>query len=164
MKEEKMPLIMKHIVWLKFVWQWSNPTDKNSFRFIGTHCISYCWLSIYCLSPNITLQGLLLVLSSKTDFFVDMSGQISSRRRQLLTKQWSGNKCSDVPTKSTLRITRWIVGAGWVNSAGLSVKHAVDSLDRAVFANSRAFLKAYFIYIFMYPFFFFLVHYCVDKP
>ena len=28
-----------------------------------------------------------------------MSGQISSRRRHLSTKQWSGNKCSDVPTK-----------------------------------------------------------------
>ena len=37
--------------------------------------------------------------SSRTDFFVDMSGQIWSRRRQLSTKQWSGNKCSDVPTK-----------------------------------------------------------------
>ena len=28
-----------------------------------------------------------------------MLGQISSQRRQLSTKQWSGNKCSDVPTK-----------------------------------------------------------------
>ena len=37
--------------------------------------------------------------SSRTDFFVDMSGQTSSRRRQLSTKQWSGNKRSDVPTK-----------------------------------------------------------------
>ena len=37
--------------------------------------------------------------SSRTDFFVDMSGQISSRRRQLSTKQWSGNKYSEVPTK-----------------------------------------------------------------
>ena len=40
-----------------------------------------------------------LVLLSRTDFFVDMSGQISSLLRQLSTKQWSGNKCSDVPTK-----------------------------------------------------------------
>ena len=40
------------------------------------------------------------MLSSRTDFFVDMSGQISSRRwRQLSTKQWSGNKCNDVLTK-----------------------------------------------------------------
>ena len=29
----------------------------------------------------------------------DMWGQISSRRRQLSTKQWSGNKCSNVLTK-----------------------------------------------------------------
>ena len=41
----------------------------------------------------------IIVLSSRTDFFVDMSGQISSRRRQLSTKQWSGNKHSDVPIK-----------------------------------------------------------------
>ena len=39
------------------------------------------------------------MLSSRTDFSVDMSGQISSRRRHLSTKQWSGNKCGDVPTK-----------------------------------------------------------------
>ena len=30
-------------------------------------------------------------------FFVDMSGQILSWWRQLSTKQWSGNKCGDVP-------------------------------------------------------------------
>ena len=41
----------------------------------------------------------LVVPSSRTDFFVDMSGQISSRRHQLSTKQWSENKCSDVLTK-----------------------------------------------------------------
>ena len=37
--------------------------------------------------------------SSRTDFFVDRSGQCSSWRRQLSTKQWSGNKCGAVPTK-----------------------------------------------------------------
>ena len=40
-----------------------------------------------------------LVLSLRTNFFVNMSGQISSRRWQLSTKQRSGNKCSDVLTK-----------------------------------------------------------------
>ena len=39
MKEEKMPLIMKHIVWLNFAWQWRYLTDKKGFLFIGTHCI-----------------------------------------------------------------------------------------------------------------------------
>ena len=34
MKEEKMPLIMKHIVW-----QWRYITDKTGFLFIGMHCI-----------------------------------------------------------------------------------------------------------------------------
>ena len=48
---------------------------------------------------NLALISSALVLSSRTDFSVDMSGQISSRRRHLSTKQWSGNKCGDVPTK-----------------------------------------------------------------
>ena len=62
--------------------------------------------------------------SSWTDFYVDMSGQSSSRWRQLSTKQWSGNKCSDVPTKIQLQVTQWIIVTGRVNSGGLSVKHA----------------------------------------
>ena len=41
------------------------------------------------------------MLSSKTEFFVDISGQISSRHRQLSTKQWSRNKCSDVQSFQT---------------------------------------------------------------
>ena len=40
MKEEKMPLIMKHIVWLNLAWQWRYLTDKSGFLFIGTHCIA----------------------------------------------------------------------------------------------------------------------------
>ena len=42
---------------------------------------------------------IILVLSSRTDFSVIMLGQISSWRRHLSTKQWSGNKSGDVPTK-----------------------------------------------------------------
>ena len=75
------------------------------------------------------------VLSSRTDFFVDMSGQISSRRRQFSTKQWSGNNCSDISTKIQIRVTWWIIGTGQVNSGGLSVKHA------AALAWQRAFRK-----------------------
>ena len=48
---------------------------------------------------RLTGVALTIVPSLRTDFFDDMSGQISSRRRQLSTKQWSGNKCGDVPTK-----------------------------------------------------------------
>ena len=76
----------------------------------------------------------LIVLSSRTDFFVNMSGQISSRCRQLSTKQWSGNKCNDVPTKiQTLSYTmdqRDWPGKQW------RAKHPLDS---ALFANSQAF-------------------------
>ena len=55
-------------------------------------------------------------LSSTTDFFVDMSGQISSQQRQLSTKQWSGNKCSGVPTK--FQILNYIVCGGSPGLAG----------------------------------------------
>ena len=58
----------------------TRPTDKIGLRKVKWLCT-------------------VLVLWSRTDFFVDMSGQISSQRQQLSTKQWSGNKCSDVPTK-----------------------------------------------------------------
>ena len=37
MKEEEMPLIMKHIVWLKIAWQWRYFTDKPGFLFSGAH-------------------------------------------------------------------------------------------------------------------------------
>ena len=38
-KNRKMPLIMKHIVWLNPAWQWRYRTDETGFLFIGTHCI-----------------------------------------------------------------------------------------------------------------------------
>ena len=56
---------------------------------ITNHSPLPCFKS--CLNP--------VVLSSRTDFSVDMSGQVSSWRRHLSAKQWSGNKCGDVPTK-----------------------------------------------------------------
>ena len=47
MKEEKMPFIMKHIVWLNLVWQWRYLTDiKSGFLFIGTHCILFSVLTL----------------------------------------------------------------------------------------------------------------------
>ena len=100
------------------------------------------------MSTNLCQIHRTLVLSSKTDFFVDMSGQISSRRRQLSTKQWSGNKCSDVSDQNPnfkLRDGSSVLAretvVGWVSSMPL------HSLDSVLFANSQAFLMAYFIYI-----------------
>ena len=93
-----------------------------------------------------------------------MLDQISSWWRQLSTKQCSGNKCRDVLTK--IQTSNYTMDhLDWpVNSGGLSVKQ-LHSLDSALFAYSQAFLKAYFIYIFcfMYPFFFKIVHYYVSK-
>ena len=51
MKEEKMPLIMKHIIWFSLAWQWRYPTDKTGFLFIGTHCTSLLYYS-HVLTPN----------------------------------------------------------------------------------------------------------------
>ena len=101
---------------------------------------------------------IILVLSSRTDFFVDMSGQVSSRRLQLSTKQWSGNRCSDDPTK--IQTLSYVMGKQW------RAEHQARRCTRLTSRNSRAFLKAYFIYILficMYPFFFKIVHYYVDK-
>ena len=67
---------------------------------------------------------IVLVPSLRTDFFADMLGKILSRRRQLSTKQWSGNSAVMFQPKSKLQVTRWIIGIGHVNSDGLSVKHA----------------------------------------
>ena len=105
-----------------------------------------------------------LVPPSRTDFFVDMSGQISSRRWQLSTKQWS-NKCSDVPLNSKLRIMRRIIGTGWVNSGGLSVKLPAALAWQCAFHKQSSLFEGLFkkiFFNFIYPFFFKIVHY-VDK-
>ena len=102
------------------------------------------------------------MLSSRTDFFVDMSGQISSRRGQLSTKQWSGNKCSDVPTK--IQTSNYAMdNRAWPGKQWLMPLH---SLDSALFANSQAFLKAYLsIFSFLNEFVLFQnsSHYHIDK-
>ena len=97
-----------------------------------------------------------------------MSGQSSSQWRQLLTKRRSGNKCSDVPTKIQLRVTRWIIGTGRVNSSGLimSVKHAAALAWQRAFRKQSSLFEVlfylYFVFL-MYPFFFKIVHYYDDK-
>ena len=73
------------------------------FRLDYRHASQVCfteWI-IHCVKCYEWLTGVALTIvpSLRTDFFDDMSGQISSRWRQLSTKQWSGNKCGDVPTK-----------------------------------------------------------------
>ena len=52
-------------------------------------------------------------------------------------KENNGQKINAVmfQPKSKLQVTRWIIGAGQVNSGGLSVKHAVE------LAWQRAFRK-----------------------
>ena len=100
-----------------------------------------------------------LVLSSRTDFFVDMSGQISSR--QLSPKQWSGNKHSDVPTKiqtSSYAMDHW----DWPGKQWRAERQAC----RCTHLTARlAFWKAFYLNVVfeMYPFFFKIVHYYVDK-
>ena len=83
-------------------------------------------------------------------FFFEMSGYISSRRRQLSTKQWSGNKCSDVPTKiqTVVQVTRWIIGTARVNSGGHGLSWAssmpLHALDSTPFPNSQGLFEGLF--------------------
>ena len=76
-----------------------------------------------------------------------MSGKISSRRRHMSTKQCSGNKCGDVPTKIQTSIYA-MDDRDWPGKQRLAEHQACrcNSLA-ALFASSQAFLKAYFIYI-----------------
>ena len=56
MKEEKMPLIMKHIVWLDLAWQWRYLTDKTGFLFIGMHCIWGCSKKVFWANISNLIQ------------------------------------------------------------------------------------------------------------
>ena len=99
------------------------------------------------LMSGVRMRHFLIVPSSRTDFYVDMSGQSSSRRRQLSTKQWSGNKCSDVPTKIQLRVTQCIIRFGRVNGGGLSIKHATAlAWQRAFRKQSSLFEGLFYLY------------------
>ena len=81
------------------------------------------------------------VPSLRTDFFVYMSGQISTRRRQLSTNNGHDIIAVMFRPKSKLWVTLLIIGPCRVNSGELSVKHAADSLHSALFANSQAFWR-----------------------
>ena len=134
----KLSQMILHTETSKLICNWSflfvvlhKPTLlPSTFNIFLTHSLTYFWLlliqnknwkTIQNSQGNATLiqyQGThfwtwyqrIIVLSSRTDFFVDMSGQISSRRRQLSTKQWSGNKHSDVTIKiqtSSYAMVHW---------------------------------------------------------
>ena len=79
-----------------------------------------------------------------------MLGQISSQRRHLSTKQWSGNKSGDVPTKIQTSIffffTRWIIVTGRVNSGWLSIKHAAALTCSAFRKQSSLFEGLFYLY------------------
>ena len=69
--------------------------------------------------------------------------------------------------KSKLRVTRWIIGTGRVNSGKLSIVHATALAWQGTFRKqSSLFEGLFYLYIyffFMYPFFFKIVHFDVDK-
>ena len=77
--------------------------------------------------------------SSRTDFFVDMSGQISSQRRQ-----YNGQEINAVMFWPKPK--RWIIGTGRVNS-GWASSMPLHSLNCSTFRKHSSLLKAYFIYI-----------------
>ena len=83
----------------------------------------------------------------------------------IATKQWSGNKCSDVLTKIQLRVTRWFIRTGRVNNGGLSVKHAAAlAYLTARFSQTVEPFWRLILYIFlMYLFFLRFVHNNVNE-
>ena len=81
---------------------WYHLPDVNKILHIFTPMEKWDKMCLHLrLQPPANSPSLVMYIvpSSRTDFFIDMSGQISSRRWQLSTKQWSGNKCGDVLTK-----------------------------------------------------------------
>ena len=97
------------------------------------------------------------------DFFVDM-GQISPRRRQLLTKQWSGNKCSDAPTQ--IQTSSYAMDHRDLSGKQWRAEHQACYCTRltAHFSQTvkpfEGLLLLYFVFK-MHPFFFKIVHYYV---
>ena len=69
--------------------KWVCGTETNSWVLSpqSSYHALFCWMWV-----GTAQREYALVPSSRTDFFVDISGQNSFRRRQLSTKQWSGNK------------------------------------------------------------------------
>ena len=87
-------------IWVEF-WQRFEQDLFSLFFFSFPNILSGLLSHVHC-TPREEQQILGrrgVVPLSRTDFFVDMSGQISSRRRQLSTKHWSRNKCGGIPTK-----------------------------------------------------------------
>ena len=97
------------------------------------------------------------------DFFVDM-GQISPRRQQLLTKQWSGNKCSDAPTQ--IQTSSYAMDHRDLSGKQWRAEHQACYCTRltAHFSQTvkpfEGLLLLYFVFK-MHPFFFKIVHYYV---
>ena len=60
MKVEKMPLIVKHMLWLKLAWQWRYLTNNTGFLFIGTHFIALC-LTTFCVLEYVTEKNYCLM-------------------------------------------------------------------------------------------------------
>ena len=108
--------------------------------------------------------GFELVLSLRTDCSVDMSGQISSRRRHLSTKQWSGNKCGDVPTK--IQTSNYAMDhRDWPGKQRLAEHQACRCTHLQHFSQTvKPFWSLILLsFFFMNPFFFKIVHYYVDR-
>ena len=78
-------------------------------------------------------------------------------------RQNNGQKINAVMfwPKSKLQIMWWIIRTGRVNSHGLSVKHAAALAWQRPFCKQSNLFEGFFLCI--YPFFFKIVHYFVDK-
>ena len=67
--------------------------------------------------------------------------------------------------KSKLRVARWIIGTGRVNSGGLSIKPSAALAWQHAFRKQASLFEGLFLlyFVFKCSFFFKIVHYYVDK-
>ena len=123
---------------------------------IGCYSHEYC---IYAKTSNlsrvISYFGVLFFVAITSAVVEDRFlcrhvGSISSRRRQLSTKQWSGNKCSDVPTK--IQTSSYAMDhRDWPgNSGGLSVKHAAALTWQHAFRKQSSLFEGLFYLAFVF--------------
>ena len=100
MKEDKMPLIIKYIIWLKLAWQWRYLTDKTGFLFIGTHCIvTWRWYCVNFGKRRHNTNGSSLSPSERWKVVVDWPPD------DMLTRCWSRTSCRmQQPSETSLSL------------------------------------------------------------
>ena len=123
MKEEKMPLIMKHIVWFNLASQWRYLTDKTGFLFIGTHCMVGQAFHSFC------------------QLFVKIGGEFIFMKRNMTEKNLSSHHRRK-PHWLPKRITRVTINV--LNA--ILARHVSEQCTRSCDTSVRPFIAVYNVF------------------